>query len=78
LAVRSDAPISHSFGCDIHAIEVAGPGGVNALQFVARPAPQAAAGEVVIVVAYAAANWSDIQKREGVYPDPVTYPARRR
>jgi NADPH2:quinone reductase len=29
----------------------------------------------VVRVAYAAANWSDIQKREGVYPEPVTYPA---
>ncbi len=48
---------------------------MDALVFVDRPEPVADAGEVVIDVAYAAANWSDIQKREGVYPDPVDYPA---
>ena len=45
------------------------------LSFVEAPDPVAGEGEVVIDVAFAAANWSDIQKREGVYPDPVTYPA---
>lgn len=45
------------------------------LEFVDLPEPVAGDGEVVIDVAFAAANWSDIQKREGVYPDPVTYPA---
>ena len=44
---------------------------------VERDVPEPAAGpdEVVIDVAFAAANWSDIQKREGVYPDPVRFPA---
>lgn len=59
----------------MRAVEVAHPGGVDMLSFVEAPDPVAGEGEVVIDVAFAAANWSDIQKREGVYPDPVTYPA---
>lgn len=59
----------------MRAIAVEQPGGPDML--VERDVPEPAAGpdEVVIDVAFAAANWSDIQKREGVYPDPVTYPA---
>ena len=59
----------------MRAVEVVQPGGVDVLAFVDAPDPVAGEGEVVIDVAFAAANWSDIQKREGVYPDPVTYPA---
>lgn len=42
------------------------------LQAVDRPVP--GRGEVLLRVAFAAANWSDIQKRQGIYPDPVSYP----
>lgn len=59
----------------MRAVEVSAPGGPDKLVFVDLPEPVPGAGEVVIDVAFAAANWSDIQKREGVYPDPVTYPA---
>ena len=59
----------------MRAVEVSASGGIDKLVFVDLPDPVAGAGEVVIDVAFAAANWSDIQKREGVYPDPVTYPA---
>ena len=59
----------------MRAVQVATPGGIDALAVVDVPEPVAGLGEVVIDVAYAAANWSDIQKREGVYPEPVTYPA---
>ena len=59
----------------MRAVEIATPGGVENLAFVDAPDPTPGPGEVVIDVIYAAANWSDIQKREGVYPDPVTYPA---
>lgn len=38
------------------------------------PPPEPGPGEVAIDVAYAAANWGDTQKREGVYPNPVRYP----
>jgi NADPH2:quinone reductase len=59
----------------MRAIEVVGPGGIDRLVHADLPEPRAGAGEVAIDVAYAAANWSDIQKREGVYPEPVAYPA---
>ena len=54
----------------MRAVEVSAPGGIDKLEYVDRPEPVAGDGEVVIDVAFAAANWSDIQKREGVYPDP--------
>ncbi len=59
----------------MRAIEVAEAGGLDCLRYADLPEPVAGDGEVVIDVAYAAANWSDIQKREGVYPDPVAHPA---
>ena len=59
----------------MRAVQVSTPGGVDRLEIVDLPTPVPAAGEVVIDVAYAAANWSDIQKRQGVYPDTVSYPA---
>ena len=58
----------------MRAIEVAEAGGLGCLRYVDLAEPVAGEGEVVIDVAYAAANWSDIQKRQGVYPDPMTYP----
>lgn len=39
------------------------------------PIPRPGQGEVLVRVAFAAVNWSDIQKRQGIYPDPVQYPA---
>lgn len=39
------------------------------------PIPSPGQGEVLVRVAFAAVNWSDIQKRQGIYPDPVQYPA---
>lgn len=59
----------------MRAIQIAAPGGTDRLICGEVADPVAASGCVVIRVAYAAANWSDIQKREGVYPDPVAYPA---
>ena len=38
------------------------------------PIPRPRQGEVLIRVGFAAVNWSDIQKRQGIYPDPVQYP----
>jgi NADPH2:quinone reductase len=59
----------------MRAILVERPGGRDRLRLVERPVPAPAPGEVLIRVAYAAANWGDIQKRQGIYPDPVAYPA---
>jgi NADPH2:quinone reductase len=59
----------------VRAIVAERPGGPEVLVERQLPEPLAGPDEIVIDVAFAAANWSDIQKREGVYPDPVNYPA---
>jgi NADPH:quinone reductase len=59
----------------MRAVVVDEPGGLEKLRVAEVPEPEARAGEVLIEVTYAACNWSDIQKRQGVYPDPVHYPA---
>lgn len=58
----------------MRAIVVERPGGLEQLQLKDVPAPEPGPGEVLIDVAYASCNWSDIQKRQGVYPDRVAYP----
>jgi NADPH:quinone reductase len=58
----------------MRAILVERPGGREQLRLVERPVPTPGPDEVLIRVAYAAANWGDIQKRQGIYPDPVAYP----
>ncbi|MEZ5923656.1 MAG: quinone oxidoreductase [Hyphomicrobiaceae bacterium] len=59
----------------IRAVVVYEPGGPEKLALVERPSPAVGPGEVGIRVAYAGLNWGDIQKRQGIYPDPVAYPA---
>lgn len=59
----------------MRAVEVAAPGGLEQLRLVERPTPEAGPGELLVRVAFAAANWGDIQKRQGIYPDPIAYPA---
>ena len=59
----------------MRAIVVESPGGLETLQLKDVPAPEPEPGEVLVDVAYASCNWSDIQKRRGVYPDRVAYPA---
>jgi NADPH:quinone reductase len=51
------------------------PGGLDRLDLRKIPAPEPGPDEVAIEVAYAGCNWSDVQRRRGVYPDPVPYPA---
>lgn len=58
----------------MRAVRVDEPGGPDRLRHVRMPVPDPGPGELRIRVAYAAANWSDIQKRQGIYPDPVEYP----
>jgi NADPH2:quinone reductase len=58
----------------MRAIVIDKPGGRDRLKLRTVPDPEPARGEVLIGVRYAGMNWSDIQKRQGVYPDPVTYP----
>jgi NADPH2:quinone reductase len=59
----------------MRAIVVEHPGGVDRLALREVPAPAPEHDQVLIEVAYVGCNWSDIQKRQGVYPDPVAYPA---
>lgn len=64
-----------SAAATMRAILVERTGGLDVLQQVTVPVPEPGPGELRIGVAFAAANWSDIQKRQGIYPDPVGYPA---
>lgn len=57
------------------AVVVKAPGGIDQLAIVSVPEPKVREGYVVIEVAWGACNWGDIQKRQGKYPDPVSYPA---
>jgi NADPH2:quinone reductase len=59
----------------MRAVVVEQPGGLEALALRDLPAPVPGPDEVLIDVAWAGCNWSDVQKRRGVYPDPVSYPA---
>jgi NADPH2:quinone reductase len=59
----------------MRAVEVSAPGGLEKLRLAERPQPTASKGEMLVRVAYGAANWGDIQKRQGIYPDPIQYPA---
>ena len=59
----------------MRAVVIEEPGGTDRLVMRDVPAPSAGAGEVEIEVAYAGVNWGDLQKRAGIYPDPVAYPA---
>lgn len=58
----------------MRAVVVEQPGGLERLRLAQVPEPVPGPGAVQIRIAYAGCNWSDIQKRQGVYPDPVGYP----
>ena len=59
----------------MRAFVVVEPGGLECLKLKKVREPLPGWGEVQIQISYAACNWSDIQRRQGVYPDPMTYPA---
>lgn len=59
----------------MRAVAVERPGGREQLRLVELPVPVPSVSEVLVRVAYAGANWGDVQKRRGTYPDPVEYPA---
>jgi NADPH2:quinone reductase len=54
----------------MRAVEIASPGGPDALRETTRPVPRAAAGEVLIEVAAAGVNRPDVLQRMGAYPPP--------
>lgn len=53
---------------EMHAIEIAEPGGPEVLRLCARPVPSPGPGEVLIRVAAAGVNRPDILQRKGLYP----------
>ncbi len=55
---------------EMRAIEIAAPGGPDALRETMRPTPRPAAGEVLIRVAAAGVNRPDVLQRMGLYPPP--------
>lgn len=59
----------------MRAVVVTSPGGPDTLTLTEVPDPAPGPDELLIEVAYAGCNWSDVQKRQGVYPDPIPYPA---
>ena len=52
------------------AIEIAGPGGPDALVPAQRDVPRPAAGEVLVAVEAAGVNRPDVMQRQGLYPPP--------
>jgi len=54
----------------MRAIEVAAPGGPEALKLGSRPRPLPSAGEILIRVAAAGVNHADLLQRQGHYPPP--------
>ena len=54
----------------MRAIEIAEPGGPEALVITERPCPRPSAGEVLIKVAAAGVNRPDVLQRQGNYPPP--------
>lgn len=57
------------------AVVVTAPGELDMLNVQDVAQPNLPAGHVLLDVAWGACNWGDIQKRQGIYPDPVTFPA---
>lgn len=59
----------------MRALVLQGPGDIDRFALEDCPEPVPAANEIRIAVSYAGVNWGDIQKRQGIYPDPIAYPA---
>lgn len=50
------------------------PGGPDIFQLRDIATPEPGENEARIKVRYAGVNWGDVQKRQGIYPDPIAYP----
>jgi NADPH2:quinone reductase len=59
----------------MRALVLSGPGDVDHFALKTLLTPEPGENDVRIKVRYAGVNWGDIQKRRGVYPDPIEYPA---
>ena len=53
-------------------------GGPEVLEVAAAPAPEPGPGQVLVEVAAAGVNFIDVYQREGIYPTPTPFVARRR
>ena len=59
----------------MRAIVIEKPGGLEALELCEVPVPDIGPGEVLIDVVHCGCNWADTQRRSGIYPHPMEYPA---
>ncbi|CAN5183075.1 quinone oxidoreductase [soil metagenome] len=59
----------------MRALVLSAPGGPDNFELRDIATPEPRDDEVRIKIRYAGVNWGDIQKRQGVYPDPIVYPA---
>ncbi|WP_342642119.1 quinone oxidoreductase family protein [Rhodoligotrophos ferricapiens] len=59
----------------MRAVVIEAPGGLDRLKVTHMPDPEPGPRQVLIDVGWAACNWGDIQKRQGIYPDPIPYPS---
>jgi NADPH:quinone reductase len=59
----------------MRALVLLGPGDIDRFALETLPTPEPRTKEIRIKVRYAGVNWGDIQKRQGIYPDPIDYPA---
>lgn len=60
---------------EMRVIQISRPGGLETLIPTVVPEPLPGPSEVRIAISFAGLNWGDIQKRLGIYPDPISYPA---
>jgi len=59
----------------MRALVLSRPGDIDRFELKELATPEPGADEVRIAVRYAGVNWGDIQKRQGIYPVPIEYPA---
>ncbi|TFF25010.1 NAD(P)H-quinone oxidoreductase [Jiella endophytica] len=59
---------------DMRVVEIASPGGPEALRIASRPVPQPGPAEILIEVAAAGVNRPDVMQRQGLYPPPPGAP----
>lgn len=59
----------------MRALVLTAPGDIDRFEMRDLPMPEPGRNDIRIKVRYAGINWGDIQKRQGIYPDPIAYPA---
>ena len=59
----------------MRALILPAPGGPDSFELRELDTSEPRDNEIRIKVHYAGVNWGDVQKRQGIYPDPIEYPA---